>query len=225
MNHLEQNIKGLCAKHGIHFNDFLADLEVDEVHELTLYDLQAIAEEYQIDLLALLFKPVYNSDLLTKKLRKIECLIVDVDGVMTDGGMYWSEQGDQIKKFNTKDGLGLMELTKKAFKVGIISSGFTQVMVQKRAELLGITHCYVGQQPKLEVLETWCKEWGISLENVAVIGDDKNDLALMKAVGFAACPADAVNEVKSICNLILERKGGEGCVREFIDAYLNQYIK
>ena len=225
MNHLEQNIKGLCAKHGIHFNDFLADLEVDEVHELTLYDLQAIAEEYQIDLLALLFKPVYNSDLLTKKLRKIECLIVDVDGVMTDGGMYWSEQGDQIKKFNTKDGLGLLELTKKTFKVGIISSGFTQVMVQKRAELLGITHCYVGQQPKLEVLETWCKEWGISLENVAVIGDDKNDLALMKAVGFAACPADAVNEVKSICNLILERKGGEGCVREFIDAYLNQYIK
>jgi len=225
MNHLEQNIKGLCAKHGIHFNDFLADLEVDEVHELTLYDLQAIAEEYQIDLLALLFKPVYNSDLLTKKLRKIECLIVDVDGVMTDGGMYWSEQGDQIKKFNTKDGLGLMELTKKAFKVGIISSGFTQVMVQKRAELLSITHCYVGQQPKLEVLETWCKEWGIALENVAVIGDDKNDLALMKAVGFAACPADAVNEVKSICNLILERKGGEGCVREFIDAYLNQYIK
>jgi YrbI family 3-deoxy-D-manno-octulosonate 8-phosphate phosphatase len=225
MNHLEQNIKGLCAKHGIHFNDFLADLEVDEVHELTLYDLQAIAEEYQIDLLALLFKPVYNSDLLTKKLRKIECLIVDVDGVMTDGGMYWSEQGDQIKKFNTKDGLGLLELTKKAFKVGIISSGFTQVMVQKRAELLGITHCYVGQQPKLEVLETWCKEWGIALENVAVIGDDKNDLALMKAVGFAACPADAVNEVKSICNLILERKGGEGCVREFIDAYLNQYLK
>ncbi|MFN5886699.1 MAG: KdsC family phosphatase [Flavobacteriales bacterium] len=225
MNHLEQNIKGLCAKHGIHFNDFLADLEVDEVHELTLYDLQAIAEEYQIDLLALLFKPVYNSDLLTKKLRKIECLIVDVDGVMTDGGMYWSEQGDQIKKFNTKDGLGLLELTKKAFKVGIISSGFTQVMVQKRAELLGITHCYVGQQPKLEVLETWCKEWGISLENVAVIGDDKNDLALMKAVGFAACPSDAVNEIKSICNLILERKGGEGCVREFIDAYLNQYIK
>jgi YrbI family 3-deoxy-D-manno-octulosonate 8-phosphate phosphatase len=225
MNHLEQNIKGLCAKHGIHFNDFLADLEVDEVHELTLYDLQAIAEEYQIDLLALLFKPVYNSDLLTKKLRKIECLIVDVDGVMTDGGMYWSEQGDQIKKFNTKDGLGLLELTKKAFKVGIISSGFTQVMVQKRAELLGITHCYVGQQPKLEVLETWCKEWDISLENVAVIGDDKNDLALMKAVGFAACPADAVNEIKSICNLILERKGGEGCVREFIDAYLNQYIK
>ena len=75
------------------------------------------------------------------------------------------------------------------------------------------------------MLETWCKEWGISLENVAVIGDDKNDLALMKAVGFAACPADAVNEIKSICNLILERKGGEGCVREFIDAYLNQYIK
>ncbi|MFM7565843.1 MAG: KdsC family phosphatase [Flavobacteriales bacterium] len=225
MMHLEQNIKGLCAKHGIHYNDFMADLEVDEVHELTLFDLQAIAEEYQIDLMALLFKPVYHSEPLTKKLKKIACLIVDVDGVMTDGGMYWSEQGDQSKKFNTKDGLGLLELTKKDFKVGIISSGFTQVIVQKRAELLGITHCYVGQQPKLEVLASWCKEWGIALENVAVIGDDKNDIALLNAVGLAACPADAINEVKSICPIVLEKKGGEGCVREFIDAYLQPYLK
>ena len=225
MNHLEQNIKGLCAKHGIHYNDFLADLEVDEVYELTLYDLHAISEEYQIDLMSLLFKPVFNSDVLVKKLKKIACLIVDVDGVMTDGGMYWSEQGDQIKKFNTKDGLGLMELTKKSFPVGIISSGFTQVMIQKRAELLGITHCYVGQKPKLEVLETWCKEWGITLENVAVIGDDKNDLPMMKSVGLAVCPADAVNEVKSISDIVLEKKGGDGCVRAFIDAYLNQYLK
>ena len=225
MNHLEQNIKGLCAKHGIHYNDFLADLEVDEVYELTLYDLHAISEEYQIDLMSLLFKPVFNSDILVKKLKKIACLIVDVDGVMTDGGMYWSEQGDQIKKFNTKDGLGLMELTKKSFPVGIISSGFTQVMIQKRAELLGITHCYVGQKPKLEVLETWCKEWGITLENVAVIGDDKNDLPMMKSVGLAVCPADAVNEVKSISDIVLEKKGGDGCVRAFIDAYLNQYLK
>lgn len=225
MNHLEQNIKGLCAKHGIHYNDFLADLEVDEVFELTLYDLQAVSEEYQIDLMSLLFKPVFNSDVLVKKLKKIACLIVDVDGVMTDGGMYWSEQGDQIKKFNTKDGLGLMDLTKKSFPVGIISSGFTQVMIQKRAELLGITHCYVGQKPKLEVLETWCKEWGITLENVAVIGDDKNDLPMMKSVGLAVCPADAVNEVKSISDIVLEKKGGDGCVRAFIDAYLNQYLK
>lgn len=225
MNHLEQNIKGLCAKHGIHYNDFLADLEVDEVFELTLYDLQAVSEEYQIDLMSLLFKPVFNSDVLVKKLKKIACLIVDVDGVMTDGGMYWSEQGDQIKKFNTKDGLGLMDLTKKSFPVGIISSGFTQVMIQKRAELLGITHCYVGQKPKLEILETWCKEWGITLENVAVIGDDKNDLPMMKSVGLAVCPADAVNEVKSISDIVLEKKGGDGCVRAFIDAYLNQYLK
>jgi YrbI family 3-deoxy-D-manno-octulosonate 8-phosphate phosphatase len=149
-------------------------------------------------------------------------LILDVDGVMTDGGMYWTESGDQIKKFNTKDGLGIIGLTKKGFKVGIISSGFTKIMVQKRAELLGISHCYVGQQAKMEILKTWCDELGIELKHVAIIGDDVNDLEVMTHVGLAACPSDAVNEVKSVCSIILTTKGGEGCIREFIDAYLQK---
>lgn len=221
---LEQNIKGLCAKHGLHYNDFLADLEVDEVRELTLFDLEAIAEEYSLDLMALLFKPLFHEESLVKKLKSIQLLILDVDGVMTDGGMYWTESGDQMKQFHTKDGLGILGLTKKGFPLGIISSGFTQHMVQKRAELLGISRCYVGQQPKLEVLKQWCAELGIELSKVAMIGDDINDLEVMHQVGLAVCPADAVTEVKAICSVILSTPGGKGCVREFIDAYLKKYL-
>jgi YrbI family 3-deoxy-D-manno-octulosonate 8-phosphate phosphatase len=139
---------------------------------------------------------------------------------MTDGGMYWTESGDQMKKFNTKDGMGIMELTKNNFQVGIISSGFTKVMVQKRAELLGIQHCYVGRQPKMDILKEWCETLKIELNQVAIIGDDINDLSIMRSVGVAACPSDAINEVKSTCQIILTKAGGMGCVREFIDAYL-----
>ena len=224
MIYLEQNIKGLCAMHGLHYDDFLADLEVDEVKELTLFDLEAIAEEYSLDLISLLFKPLFNAEHINKKLKEIKLLILDVDGVMTDGGMYWTESGDQMKKFNTKDGLGIMGLTKKGFQVGIISSGFTKNMVQQRAELLGIERCYVGQDPKLQVLTQWCTEMSISMKEVAIIGDDINDLEVMKSVGLAICPSDAVNEVKSVCAIILSQKGGQGCVREFIDGYLNKFI-
>jgi 3-deoxy-D-manno-octulosonate 8-phosphate phosphatase (KDO 8-P phosphatase) len=93
---LEQNIKGLCTKFGIEFKDFLDDLEVENVHELTVYDLEAICEEYDIDMYALLFKPIFKPELYKKKLSEIKFLIIDVDGVMTDGGMYISENGDQI---------------------------------------------------------------------------------------------------------------------------------
>lgn len=222
MMYLEQNIKGLCTKHEMHYNDFLADLEVDDVKELTIYDLEAIAEEYGLDLMGLLFKPLFHAEHIAKKIKDIKFLILDVDGVMTDGGMYWTESGDQIKKFNTKDGLGIIGLRKKGFHVGIISSGYTENMVQKRAELLGISKCYVGQNPKLVVLKEWCAELGIDLKQVAVIGDDLNDLEVMQQVGLSACPADAVNEIKSVCHIILTSKGGDGCIREFIDAYLNK---
>lgn len=220
MIYLEQNIKGLCAKQGLHYNDFMADLEVDEAKELTLFDLEAIADEYQLDLMSLLFKPLFHAEHLAKKIKEIRFLILDVDGVMTDGGMYWTESGDQFKKFNTKDGMGIMNLIKKGTPVGIISSGFTQHIVQQRAALLGISHCHVGPEPKIQILHKWCAELHISLAQVAMIGDDVNDLEIIQNVGLAACPADAVNEVKSNCAIILSHKGGEGCVREFIDGYL-----
>ncbi|NBW59634.1 MAG: 3-deoxy-D-manno-octulosonate 8-phosphate phosphatase, partial [Crocinitomicaceae bacterium] len=133
---LEQNIKGLCSKFGIEFKDFLDDLEVENVHELSVYDLEAICEEYDIDMYALLFKPIFKPELYKKKLSEIKFLIIDVDGVMTDGGMYISENGDQIKRFNAQDGMAIQHLVKNNFQIGIISSGTTNSMVQKRAEIL-----------------------------------------------------------------------------------------
>ncbi len=218
--YLEQNIKGLCSKNGIDFNEFMNDLDVDHVSELTIYDLEAVCEEYEVDLLSLLFKPMFRPDLWSKKLDKIKLLVLDVDGVMTDGGMYYTESGDQFKKYNTKDGMAIQHLVKSNFQVAIISSGFKAEMVKARAELLGIQRCYVGRDPKMQILEGYCKEMGIGLDNVALVGDDINDLEMIRKIGFSASPSDAVNAVKSQVDVVLSKKGGDGCVREFIDTYL-----
>jgi YrbI family 3-deoxy-D-manno-octulosonate 8-phosphate phosphatase len=93
-------------------------------------------------------------------------------------------------------------------------------MVQKRAELLGIQHCYVGRDPKLEILNDWCQKLNFKMDEVAIIGDDINDLEIMKNSGLSICPANAVNTVKTQCHIVLSKKGGDGCVREFIDNYL-----
>ena len=93
-------------------------------------------------------------------------------------------------------------------------------MVQERAKMLGIQHCYVGRDKKIDILNNYCNELNIKLENVAIIGDDINDLDVIKNVGFSASPSDAMDIVKSNVDVILSKKGGEGCVREFIDSYL-----
>lgn len=219
--YLEQNLKGLCTKFGVDFQALLADFNVDSPYELALVDLETITEEYEIDLQTLIFSPIYENQFLKESLEKIKLLILDVDGVMTDGGMYYTENGDQIKKFNAKDGMAVLNLTTKNFPVGIISSGFYGETIRKRAEILRIDRCYVGREPKLQILQKWCVELGVELSEVAIIGDDINDLEVMKLVGFSACPSDAVQEVKKQVNLILTKKGGEGVVREFIDNYFN----
>lgn len=218
--HLQQNLKGLCAKFGVDYNEFLNDLDVDDVNELTVYDLEAVCEEYDVDMLSLLFKPMYRPDLWNKKIEKLKLLVLDVDGVMTDGGMYYTESGDQFKKYNTKDGMAIQHLVKDNFQLAIISSGFKGEMVKARAELLGIQFCYVGREPKMEILKQHCVDLGITLENVAIVGDDINDLEIIKNVGFSACPSDAVNAVKGHVDVVLTKKGGDGCVREFIDSYI-----
>jgi 3-deoxy-D-manno-octulosonate 8-phosphate phosphatase (KDO 8-P phosphatase) len=116
--------------------------------------------------------------------------------------------------------MAIQHLTKNGYQVAIISSGYTTEMIQKRAELLGVQRVYVGRDPKLTVLNQFCEELGIELNQVAIIGDDVNDLPVIKKVGFSAAPSDAMNTVKSNVDVILTKKGGDGCVREFIDAYI-----
>lgn len=217
---LEQNIKGICHKFGLSYNEFLSDFQVDSVKELSLFDVEAIAEEYELDAQSLLFRLVFDTSSFDAQLSKIKLLVLDVDGVMTDGSMYMMMNGDQMKKFNTKDGRGILELKKTGKEVAIISSGFYDVGVTARAKMLGIEHCYVGKRPKLEVLKEMCDQLQISFDEVAMIGDDINDLEIMHVIGFKACPKDAVQEVKNEVDIILQAKGGEGCIREFIDTYL-----
>lgn len=219
--YLEQNIKGICQKYGLDFQEFLNDFQAEHVMDFSLFDLESIAEEYQLDLQSLLFQPLYNSNIYANQLAKIKLLILDIDGVMTDGGMYMMMNGDQMKKFNTKDGLGIIRLIRSGMEVAIISSGMYDVAVTKRAEMLGIQHCFVGRKPKLETLDELKNKLHINYDEIAMIGDDINDLEVMQKIGFSACPKDAVVTIKNQVNIILQTKGGEGCVREFIDGYLN----
>ena len=154
------------------------------------------------------------------KLENIKLLVLDVDGTMTDGGVYIMEDGSQFKKFNAKDGLGIQRAMKAGIEVGIISHSLITAMVEARANMLGLNYFYVGQDSKLAVLEKWKTKLNLSDNEIAFIGDDLNDLEIMKQVGTSASPADAVSEISKIANIHLSKKGGEGCVREFIEMYL-----
>src|ERR1035438_3800547 len=125
-------------------------------------------------------------------MKNIKFLVLDVDGVLTDGGMYYTESGDEFKKFNAKDGLAIRRLTKSGIPVGIISHGQLSKLINKRADLLGIEYVCVGMEmKKLDILKDWCNKLNIDLNDVAYIGDDINDLEIMHAVGVSACPDDA----------------------------------
>ena len=150
----------------------------------------------------------------------IRLLSLDVDGVLTDCGVYVTEKGDIMKKFNVRDGVGIRGVVKKGIPVAFISAGKTSKILNARAKMLGVQFVYAGDEEKLEVMKRWCKKLKISLNEVAHIADDTNDINLLSAVGLSVCPNDAVKEVKSIVKVVLEKKGGEGCVREFIDRYL-----
>ncbi|MFT4543630.1 MAG: 3-deoxy-D-manno-octulosonate 8-phosphate phosphatase (KDO 8-P phosphatase) [Bacteroidia bacterium] len=152
--------------------------------------------------------------------HNIKFLVLDVDGVMTDGGMYYTESGDQFKKFNTKDGMGIRTALKNGLEVAFLSSGSTEHIVQNRAKTLKVNRVYVGSRPKIEVLNEWCDELGITPSNVAYVGDDINDSQVFDVVGLSACPADAVKSIAAKANIILKRNGGNACVREFIDEHL-----
>ena len=152
--------------------------------------------------------------------HNIKLVVLDIDGVMTDGGMYYTEAGDQFKKFNTKDGMAIKVLLNKGYQVAFLSSGSQETIVKNRAKTLGLDRVYVGSRPKLQVLIEWCREMDLNMENVAYVGDDINDLEVMDAVGFSGCPADAVEAIKLKANVVLIRKGGDACVREFVDEHL-----
>lgn len=152
----------------------------------------------------------------------VRLFLTDVDGTLTDGGMYYGSDGTEFKKFNTRDGMGLQMLQRAGVKVGIVTSENTPIN-ENRARKLGLDFLKQGARDggKLAAASEICAELGITLRQVAYIGDDVNCYDLLAAVGWAACPADACSRVKSIRGIhILQRRGGDACVREWIDQIL-----
>ncbi|HZV44750.1 MAG TPA: HAD-IIIA family hydrolase [Saprospiraceae bacterium] len=161
------------------------------------------------------------SDLnLKQKASRIRLLVLDVDGTLTDGGVYIDSNGIQSKKFNIKDGMGITQLREKGIHIGIISHSRSKSILDERARMLGIDLMYSGKESKLQVLDRWLKDLELTYEQVAYIGDDINDLEVIHKAGLSACPHDAHFSVVKEVDIVLQRNGGEGCVREFIDRYL-----
>lgn len=162
--------------------------------------------------------------LLPKKKQgkcKIKLFLTDVDGTLTDGGMYYSENGDEMKKFNTRDGMGLQLLRERGIKTGIITSENTKI-VENRANKLKVDFLYQGNKDggKIAAAKEICETMGITLEEVAYIGDDINCLNLLENVRLSFCPSDAMDKVKNVVDYISEKKGGEGAVRDCIEYLL-----
>ena len=154
----------------------------------------------------------------------IRLFLTDVDGTLTDGGMYYTSTGDTMKKFNTRDGMGLQLMQRAGVKVGIVTSENTEI-VTRRAEKLGLDYLVQGRRDggKLAAVRDICTEMGITLEETAYIGDDVNCAELLRHAGIAACPADAMPQVKAIPGIrVMTLKGGDGCVREFINQLLEE---
>jgi len=157
--------------------------------------------------------------------RDIKLFLTDVDGVMTDSGLYYTEAGDELKKFNAHDGMGLQLIRQKNIKTGIITSEDTK-LVERRFQRLKLDYLSQGKRDggKLTAVKEICEKEGITLANVAYIGDDVNCFELLSSVGIAACPADAVDVIKNIPGIIqMKKKGGEGCVREFVEMIMNNH--
>lgn len=168
----------------------------------------------------LIAESLMRKHILNKTIKnKIKLFLTDVDGTLTDAGMYYGENGEELKKFNTHDGKGFEILRKAGIKTGIITSENTKI-VANRAKKLKVDFIYQGleHKGKLDIAKDICKKLNITLDEVAYIGDDINCKELLESVGIKACPASAVKEVKEIPSIIqLGKSGGEGAVREFVD--------
>lgn len=223
-----QEFKGMLMENGAFYINKVGNIVRDGnrlsghigIYEMPEYTATEIDEP---DDWGILENLMYRHVLSQSPPPKIKLFLCDVDGTLTDGGMYYSENGDELKKFNTRDGMGLQLLREAGIKTGVITSEDTQI-VERRAKKLKVDFLKQGKRDggKLAVAKEICTGMAITLDEVAYIGDDINCIELLSSVGMAACPADACQKVKAIPGIhVMQKRGGEGCVREFIEVCMN----
>lgn len=150
----------------------------------------------------------------------IKLILTDIDGVWTDGGMYYDQQVNEWKKFHTYDSAGVMLAHEYGIPVGVITGESTQI-VKRRAEKLNIDYLFQGINDKLTVAQSLCEQLQINLSEVAYIGDDFGDIKLLKAVGYAGVPSSAPSYMQKYATISLQKGGGEGVFREFVESLLD----
>ena len=156
---------------------------------------------------------------LRRTFQHLELLVLDVDGVLTDGGLWFDAEGQLIKRFNVRDGLGIRLLQQAGIQIAFLSGGRGGA-TEVRAHQLGINHCLVGIKDKPAALSALQSELGVTAEGTAFVGDDLNDLAVRPVVRLLLAPADACDPVRRAADLVLQRKGGHGAVRELAEGIL-----
>lgn len=224
-----QNFKGMLMENGAFYINKVGNILANDnrlggkigIYEMPEYTATEIDEPDDWIILENLMRKHVLTRQTTEK-PQIKLFISDIDGTLTDGGMYYSENGDELKKFNTRDGMGFGMLRKAGIKTAIITSE-NMLLNQRRAEKLQLDYLVQGRREggKLVAAQAICDELSITMQEVAYIGDDINCINLLSVVGMAACPADACSKVKEIHGIkVMNRRGGEGCVREFIESIL-----
>ncbi len=218
-----QEFDGIFMENGAFYINTVANIKKDKnrlsgkigIYEMPEYTATEIDEpDDWVILENLMQRHVLSKQ--KKDYSKIKLVVTDVDGVLTDGGMYYSENGDELKKFNTRDGMAFQLMRERGIKTAIITSENTK-MVERRATKLHIDYLMQGKHNggKLEAAKEICAKMGITLSAVAFVGDDLNDIELLKNVGFPFCPADAADKVKKISGItVLKTAGGNGVHRE-----------
>lgn len=192
-------------------NRVSGNIKAVEMNEDTFFEIDEPSDWIIIE--ALMKK---NNISAQEHFSDIKLFLTDCDGCLTDGGMYYSENGDELKKFNTRDGMGFALLRQKGIITGIITSEDVELN-RRRAAKLKLDILESGCKDKLTVIKSICNERGLGLNNVCYIGDDINDIEVIKAVGFGCCPSDAIQEVKDVAKYITNASGGTGVIREVVE--------
>lgn len=224
-----QDFDGMMMENGAFYINTIANIKKDQNRlsgKIAIYQMEEFTsveideEDDWIIKEQLMKKHILSKKEISKPTIKL--FLSDVDGTLTDAGMYYGENGEEFKKFNTHDGKGFELLRKVGLKTGIITSENTK-LVENRAKKMKVDYLYQGleHKGKLDIAKEICEKENITLQEVAYIGDDINCKELLQSVGLAACPQNALDEIKNISNIIkLSKSGGDGAVREFVNKHI-----